>query len=90
MLVIPYALVFGGSRGIPFWWRLIDCSFGVLGFIPLWFCRQWTSELEQCVKSQRRIKSIVGPYLYKLLALFAWRRHIVREFMLIIWLRILR
>ncbi len=54
VLVIPYALVFGGVRGIPFWWRLIDCSFGVFGFVPLWFCRQWASELEQCVKSQRR------------------------------------
>jgi hypothetical protein len=39
-LVVPYALVFGGVRGIPFWWRLIDGSFGLLGFIPLWFCRQ--------------------------------------------------
>jgi hypothetical protein len=47
MLVIPYALVFGGLRGIPFWWRLIDCSFGVFGFIPLWFCRKWTSDLER-------------------------------------------
>jgi len=45
-LVIPYALVFGGLRGIPFWWRLIDCSFGVFGFIPLWFCRKWARELE--------------------------------------------
>lgn len=49
-LVIPYALVFGGLRGIPFWWRLIDCSFGVLGFIPLWFCRKWTGELEQSLR----------------------------------------
>lgn len=47
VLVIPYALVFGGLRGIPFWWRLIDCSFGVFGFIPLWFCRKWTGELER-------------------------------------------
>ena len=47
VLVIPYALVFGGIRGIPFWWRLIDCSFGVFGFIPLWFCRKWTRELER-------------------------------------------
>ena len=47
VLVIPYALVFGGLRGIPFWWRLIDCSFGVCGFIPLWFCRKWTNELEK-------------------------------------------
>jgi hypothetical protein len=46
-LVIPYALIFGGIRGIPIWWRLIDCSFGVFGFIPLWFCRRWTSELEK-------------------------------------------
>ena len=46
-LVIPYALVFGGLRGIPFWWRLTDCSFGVFGFVPLWFCRKWAKELEQ-------------------------------------------
>jgi hypothetical protein len=45
-LVIPYALVFGGLRGIPLWWRLIDCSFGVFGAIPLWFCRKWACELE--------------------------------------------
>ncbi|HEV2438398.1 MAG TPA: hypothetical protein VG077_20615 [Verrucomicrobiae bacterium] len=50
-LVIPYALAFGGFRGIPFWWRLIDCSFGVLGFVPLWFCRQWTRELERSLKN---------------------------------------
>ena len=46
-LVIPYALVFGWLRGIPPWWRLIDCSFGVYGFIPLWFCRKWTGEVEK-------------------------------------------
>ncbi|HTX20579.1 MAG TPA: hypothetical protein VMD27_01790 [Candidatus Aquilonibacter sp.] len=45
-LVIPYALIFGGVRGIPVWWRLIDCSFGIFGFIPLWFCRKWAKELE--------------------------------------------
>jgi hypothetical protein len=49
VMVIPYALVFGGLRGIPLWWRLIDCFFGLFGFIPLWFCRKWTSELEQLV-----------------------------------------
>ena len=46
VLVIPYALCFGAVRGIPLWWRLIDCSFGVGGFIPLWFCRKWARELE--------------------------------------------
>jgi len=47
ILVIPYALTFGEIRDIPFWWRLTDCSFGIFGFIPLWFCRKWTNELEQ-------------------------------------------
>jgi hypothetical protein len=46
-LVIPYAMIFGAARGIPFGWRLIDCSFGVFGFIPLWFCWRWTGELEK-------------------------------------------
>ncbi len=39
-------LAFGGLRGIPVWWRLIDCSFGVFGFVPLWLCRRWSRELE--------------------------------------------
>jgi hypothetical protein len=46
VLVVPYALVFGAFRGIPIWWRLMDCSFGVIGFVPLWFCRRWTREME--------------------------------------------
>jgi len=46
VLVVPFALTFGALRGIPVWWRLIDCSFGVFGFAPLWFCRQWAMELE--------------------------------------------
>jgi hypothetical protein len=45
VLVIPYALIFGALRGIPIWWRLIDCSFGVFGFIPLWFCHRWSKQL---------------------------------------------
>lgn len=40
VLVIPVALVFGALRGIPFYWRLIDCSFGVVGIIPLWLVRR--------------------------------------------------
>jgi len=38
-MVIPWALVFGAVRDIPIWWRLIDCSFGLFGAIPLWWCR---------------------------------------------------
>jgi hypothetical protein len=36
LLVVPMALTFGALRAIPWWWRLIDCSFGALGLIPLW------------------------------------------------------
>ena len=40
VLVLPWALLFGPLRGIPPGWTLIDMSFGVLGFIPLWFARR--------------------------------------------------
>ena len=45
--VVPWALVFGPLRGIPFFWRLIDCSFGVVGIVPLWLCRRDVDELER-------------------------------------------
>jgi len=39
LLIIPFAMIAGHFRGIPLGWRLIDCSFGVLGLIPLAICR---------------------------------------------------
>jgi len=45
VLVVPFALVMGSVRGIPFGWRLIDCSFGVFGIIPLWFCWRLIKQL---------------------------------------------
>lgn len=45
--VIPMALIAGAIREIPWGWRLIDCSFGVFGIIPLWLTRRATVELEQ-------------------------------------------
>lgn len=44
--VIPLALICGSIREIPFFWRLIDCSFGIFGFIPLWFARRLIIQLE--------------------------------------------
>lgn len=35
LLVIPMALIFGPLRGIPVWWRLIDCFFGIGGLAVL-------------------------------------------------------
>jgi hypothetical protein len=45
VLVIPIALIFGPLRGIPVFWRLIDCSFGVVGIIPLWLSRIYVRRL---------------------------------------------
>jgi hypothetical protein len=44
-LIIPWAMVFGAMRGIPFGWRVIDCLFGIEGFIPAWLCWRWTRQL---------------------------------------------
>ena len=44
--VIPIALICGPLRGIPFYWRLIDCSFGVIGALPLWYCLRLTKEID--------------------------------------------
>ncbi|MFI9340212.1 hypothetical protein ACIG0D_02890 [Streptomyces sp. NPDC052773] len=38
--IIPLALICGPIRGIPFWWTVIDMSFGVFGIIPLHIVRQ--------------------------------------------------
>jgi hypothetical protein len=44
--ILPLALICGPLRGIPFYWRLIDCSFGVVGAVPLLWCRKLIGELE--------------------------------------------
>lgn len=47
LFIIPYAFVFGQIRGIPVWWRLIDCAFGIFGVIPLYLARRATKRLER-------------------------------------------
>jgi hypothetical protein len=44
--VIPLALIAGPIRGIPFPWRLIDCSFGIMGSVPLLLSRRSIRMLE--------------------------------------------
>lgn len=41
------ALIAGPVRGIPVGWRLIDCSFGVFGAIPLAIALRCTNGLER-------------------------------------------
>ncbi len=40
LLVIPLALICGPIRGIPFFWQLLDSSFGIFGLIPLVIVRK--------------------------------------------------
>jgi len=34
--IFPLAFIAGSIRGIPVFWRLIDCSFGAIAIIPLY------------------------------------------------------
>ncbi|MDA0659541.1 MAG: hypothetical protein O3C60_11945 [Planctomycetota bacterium] len=36
--VVALALICGPLRGIPIYWRCVDCLFGVVGIIPLIYC----------------------------------------------------
>ncbi len=45
--VLPLALICGAIRGIPFYWRLIDCTFGILGALPLLYCLKLTRQLRR-------------------------------------------
>ncbi len=43
--VIVLALIAGPVRDIPFFWTLIDCSFGIFGAIPLLYCLRLTAKI---------------------------------------------
>ena len=45
--ILPLALICGSIRQIPFYWQLIDISFGVFGLIPLYFLHIWVRKLER-------------------------------------------
>ncbi|HEX7902544.1 MAG TPA: hypothetical protein VF487_01605 [Chitinophagaceae bacterium] len=47
LLIIPFALIAGYFRNMPFWWQLIDCSFGIIGLIPLSICYKKINRLEE-------------------------------------------
>ena len=46
-MIVPYAFIMGAVRGIPIYWRLIDCSFGIIGIIPVWYCLRAANAIEQ-------------------------------------------
>lgn len=43
--VIVVALICGPIRSIPWFWTLIDCSFGIVGAMPLLYCLYLTNKV---------------------------------------------
>ena len=50
--ILLFALIMGQVRGIPWGWRLIDCSFGLAGLLLFSLCRRYVRRLEQLSQSQ--------------------------------------
>jgi len=51
-MVFPLAFIAGTVRKIPFYWQLIDCSFGIIGLIPLYICYKKIEVLEKLTLSK--------------------------------------
>ena len=60
VLIIPLAFIAGSIRSIPFFWQLIDCSFGVFGMVPLLFAHRLTQGL---IKRRTAIEKEDSYYL---------------------------
>ncbi len=55
--IFPLAFIAGTVRGIPFFWQLIDCSFGLFGGTVLWMCYARVRTLERtgcCLREGKR------------------------------------
>ena len=52
LLVIPFAFVAGHFRGMPFWWRMVDSMFGIIGTILLVICLKKIKKLEKEEKEE--------------------------------------
>lgn len=46
LLVVLFAFGWAPVRGIPFFWRCVDASFGIIAAIPLWHLRNLIRYLE--------------------------------------------
>lgn len=55
LLIIPLAFICGPIRQIPFYWQLIDCSFGVFGIMPLYYVHKQIKKLERLIQQQHHV-----------------------------------
>ncbi len=52
--IFPLAFICGPIREIPFFWTLVDCSFGLFGIIPLWWCAKLIKQYELEIKPDEK------------------------------------
>jgi hypothetical protein len=52
-LVVVVSFVWAPVRDIPFFWRCVDASFGVIGAIPLWLALRKINEIESIPLTHR-------------------------------------
>jgi hypothetical protein len=71
--VLPLALICGPLRGIPLYWRCIDCCFGIIGIIPLIYCLRISRRLKTMGADGAADRSL--PYLVMKTA--GWAEHVV-------------
>lgn len=45
--IFPLAFICGPIRSIPFYWTLVDCSFGLFGILPLIWCVRLIKQFEK-------------------------------------------
>jgi hypothetical protein len=55
IMIFPLAFICGNIRQIPFFWQLIDCSFGVIGFVLLNICYRNIKKLELTIESHKKL-----------------------------------
>jgi hypothetical protein len=49
-LSVFFAFAWAPVRGIPFFWRCVDASFGILGIVPLWLVLERVRSTETTVR----------------------------------------
>lgn len=50
--ILPLAIIAGTIREIPWFHILIDCSFGIIGIIPLGIVHKWITRLEFMINTK--------------------------------------
>jgi len=52
-IIFPVAFIFGPIRGIPFFHQIIDCSFGIIGILVLYFTRKKILRLQALTNAEK-------------------------------------